>query len=148
MSKSPRKIKVSLHRSPALRVSKVSIGKEKICYLLVADKKIKYEIGRSRIVYIGTTRRGLNRISQSVAKRADDVLAIHGVTEFKARVVSCKPRQNVKTWLKLERAMLIRFKELFGEIPYCNSHGSKMKRTDEFSYFTESRIATILEDSG
>ena len=38
--------------------------------------------------------------------------------------------------------------ELFGEIPYCNSHGSKMKRTDEFSYFTESRIATILEDSG
>lgn len=143
------RLHVSLKRSPALRISRVSVGKSKLCYLLVANKKIKYKDGRSQIVYIGTTKKGLARVSQSVAARAEDVLAIHGVSAFEARVVTCSPRQNVKTWHKLERALLIRFREMFGEVPHCNTQGNRMKETDEFSkYFARKRITTILEDVG
>jgi len=112
------------------------------------NKKIKYPTGRSRIAYIGTTKKGIERISQSVAARADNVLGIHGVDEFKARVVTCKPRQNVKTWQKLERALLLMFKECYGQVPKLNVHGKKMQETDEFEYFVKKRIQTIIEDAG
>lgn len=143
-----RRLSVSLKKQPALRVSAISIGNEKLCYLLVADKKIKYANGRSRIVYIGTTKNGLTRISQSVAARAESVLSIHGVTEFKARVVTCQSRRRVKTWHKLERALLLEFKELYGVVPRCNTKGDKMTETDEFTYFSRSKIRMVIEDAG
>ena len=34
-------------------------------------------------------------------------------------------RQRVRKWLKLERALLIEFKRLFGDVPHCNSHGTR-----------------------
>lgn len=131
-----------------MRVTKVSSGVEKLCYILVANKKIKYEIGRSRVVYIGTTKKGIDRISQSVAKRSEDVLAIHGVDKFEARIVTCRARQNVKTWNKLERALLLAFREMFGEVPRLNTHGKNIKEVNEFELFAKSRIKTIIEDVG
>ncbi|MGE3274172.1 MAG: hypothetical protein AB7O67_03605 [Vicinamibacterales bacterium] len=115
-------------------------------YLLVADKKLKYRGGRSRIAYIGTTKRGMSRIAQSVAARAEDILSLRGVQRFHARVVTCKPRQKVRTWHKLERALLIEFKNIFGEVPTCNSHGTKMKETDEFDYFRRAGVRTVIEE--
>lgn len=145
------RLRVSLKRVPAMRVTKVSVGNERLCYLLVADKRLKYKSERSRIVYIGTTEKGLTRISQSVATRADAILGthgIHGVSEFKARVVTCAPRQHVKTWRKLERALLLVFREKYGEVPKLNKQGVGIKEVDEFTYFARSRIVTILEDAG
>lgn len=131
-----------------MHITNVSVGNDKLCYLLVVDKKLSYPTGRSKIAYIGTTEKGLTRISQSVAAKADEVLAIHGVKAFEARVVTCAPRQNVRTWHKLERAMLLIFRELFGEIPRLNRQGNRIRATNEFDYFAESRIKTILEDIG
>ena len=142
------RLRVSLKRAPAMRVTKVSVGNERLCYLLVADKKLKYKSERSRIVYIGTTEKGLTRISQSVATRADAILGMHGVSEFKARVVTCAPRQHVKTWRKMERALLLVFREKYGEVPKLNKQGVGIKEVDEFTYFAHSRIVTILEDAG
>lgn len=144
----PKRLTVSLKRAPAMRVTKVSIGDMRLCYILVANKKIRYSDGRSRIVYIGTTKKGLSRISQSVAARAEDVLAIHGVDEFKARVVTCRRRQNVKSWHKLERALLLVFREMFGEVPLLNTHGKNITEVNEFELFAKSRINTIIEDVG
>lgn len=141
-----RRLSISLKRGKALAVARVSIGKEKLVYVLVCDKKLQYENGRSRIAYIGTTKRGLSRITQSVAARAEKILALHGVLNFHARVVTCNPRQHVKTWHKLERAMLLRFRETYGEVPCCNSHGKNMKERDEFEYFAKTRINRILDD--
>lgn len=141
-----RRLKLSLVRQPALEATRVSIGKAKLVYLLIADKRLRYEGGKSRIAYIGTTKKGKDRLTQSVAGRADDILGTRGVYSFHVRVVTCRPRQKVKTWIKLERALLIMFKEMFGAVPTCNSHGKNMKRTDEFSYFAEFGVRHVIEE--
>ena len=133
MAKKIRKIRLSLKRDEALRATRVSVGKLKLVYVLIADKRIQYTKGKSKIVYIGTTKKGVERIAQSVAFRADDILKLHGVRTFTARIVTCAPRQNVKTWNKLERALLLVFRTRYGDLPRCNSNGSKMKETDELS---------------
>jgi len=142
----PRRLKVALKRDEALRVTRVTIGKNKLVYLLIADKRLKYKTGKSRIAYIGTTKKGVARIAQSVASRADHILSLHGVRTFHARIATCKPRQNVATWKKLERALLLSFRERFGEVPKCNSHGKRIKVTDEFRYFGSKGVANVIDE--
>ena len=141
-----RKLTVSLKRDEALRATRVSIGKNKLVYVLVADKRIKYSGGKSRIAYIGTTKNGVTRIAQSVAFRADDILSLHGVRTFHARIVTCRPRQKVATWRILERAFLLCFRERFGEVPKFNSRGKKMKVTDEFRYFRRAGVDSVIDE--
>lgn len=141
-----RKIPISLKHEVAMEATRVSIGDSKLVYILCADRRIKYPKGRSRIVYVGTTRHGIRRIAGSVAKRADDILQLRGVRRFHARIVTCRPRQRVKTWRVLERALLLAFRERFGEPPKCNTHGKRMRERDEFDYFRRRRIATIIDD--
>ncbi len=61
-------------------------------------------------------------------------------------MITCTPRQKVKTWLKLEKALLISFREQFGQVPQCNIHGKGIAETDHFSIFSVSRLRTIIED--
>ena len=142
----PRRLKLSLKRDEALRATRVSIGKNRLVYVLVADKRLKYAKGKSRIAYVGTTTKGVARIAKSVAFRAYDILELHGVRSFGARIITCKRRQNVSTWRKLERALLLVFREQLGGPPYCNSHGSRMKETDEFRYFSKSGVRLVLDE--
>jgi hypothetical protein len=86
-------------------------------WLAIADKRIRYPEGRSRIVYIGTTKRGARRVAQSIASRADKILTMRGVRSFHARMVTCRPRRNVKTWFLLKRALLVAFRERYGAVP-------------------------------
>lgn len=141
-----RRLQLSLKFGHALEATRVSIGNKKLVYILVADRRQKYELGRSRIVYIGTTRKGVSRVARSVAFRANDVLALRGVRSFHARIVTCPPRPNVATWLKLERALLVCFKERFGEIPTCNSHGKRMRERDVFRYFKKRAAAKVIDE--
>ena len=141
-----RRIRLSLHREHAMHATRVSIGKAKLVYVLVADKKLHYASGKSRIAYIGTTKKGSSRIAQSVATRAANILGITGVRSFHARVVTCRPRKRVKTWHYLERGLLITFKEMFGEVPWCNIHGKNIKRAKEFTYFAETGLRLVIEE--
>jgi hypothetical protein len=143
---SSRRLTVVLKRDSALQATRVSIGKSKLVYILVTDKRLQYPNGKSRIAYIGTTKRGLRRVATSAARHADEILSLRGVRSFDARVVTCRPRQRVKTWLVLERALLLAFKEKFGAQPRCNSHGKKFKERDEFEYFGRKRLLGILEE--
>jgi len=142
-----RRLAVSLNRDPAMGATRVSIRRTKLVYILVADKRLRYETGKSRIAYIGTTQNGASRVATSVAARAYDILSIRGVRRFDARIVTCTPRPRVKTWRKLERALLLEFRELFGEPPWCNTHGKRLREQDEFDrYFQRARIRNILHD--
>src|SRR4051812_6596732 len=104
-------LRVSLKRSPAIEVDRISIGNLKLVYVICADRKLVYPKGRSRIAYIGTTKTGIHRVAQSAANRSDQVLSLPKVDSFQVRIVTCTPRQNVKSWHKLERAMILVFKE-------------------------------------
>jgi hypothetical protein len=141
-----RRLPVSLKRDHAMQATRVSIGRLKFVYILLTDKKLKYRKGKSRVAYIGTTRNGVTRIAQSIAARAHVILGLRGVRSFEARIVTCRPRRRVRTWRKLERALLIEFREAYGQVPKCNSHGKKMRSTDECRYFARRRLLDILEE--
>ena len=113
-------------------------------------KQLKYPKGRSRIVYVGKTHDGIERIAKSAAYRAPSVLKIPGVTEFSVKVLVPKLRQRVDTAYKLERALLIKFCEKYGTPPYCNKTGQRMRQRDEFSNenFRSSRVDDILHYFG
>ena len=143
-----RRASIKRAREYALRVTRTAIQSDKLVYVLLGDKKVKYQDGRSRIFYIGTTKTGASRVAGSAANRATDILQHRGVKSLEAHIVTCKPRQRIKMWNKLERAMLLVFRDLFGEAPKCNSHGKKIKETDEFDYFARTRIEQIIRDLG
>src|SRR5258706_126350 len=126
----PRRASVSLKRETALTAKRVILGHDKLVYVLVADRKLDYPDGRSRIAYIGTTKLGGARIAQSVATRAEAILNLHGVTSFEARIVTCRPRQHVRMWHKLERALLLQFRNMLGEVPRCNIQGKNFTEVD------------------
>jgi|SRR5579859_1125100 len=141
-----RRLTVSLKHQTALTVERVPLDGQKLVYVLVQDKKHSYRDGRSRIVYIGTTKNGWGRVAQSAAAKVDSILGSRGVRRFTARVITCRPRRGVKTWLKLERALLLAFKAAHGEVPVLNTQGRRIKELDEFRYFKRSRLMRILDD--
>jgi hypothetical protein len=50
-----RRANISLKRKTALSAKRILVGNQKLVYVVVGPKPIKYEFGRSRILYIGTT---------------------------------------------------------------------------------------------
>lgn len=48
-----------------MEVNRVTVGKDKLVYVILQDKKMQYPEGRSRVVYIGTTKNGGARIATS-----------------------------------------------------------------------------------
>jgi len=144
-----RKLNVSLTKTPAMHVTRVSIGKKKkLVYVILSDKELKYPWGKSRIVYIGTTKHGVARFAQSAAVVSEKILGERGIRILTVRIVTCSPKPKVKSWMKLERGLLWVFRERFGEIPRCNSQGSKMKEEDEFKYFQRERLVKIVSELG
>jgi hypothetical protein len=141
-----RRITISVKRESALHATRISIGRLKLVYVLVADKRLDYPKAKSRIAYIGTTKRGLRRVASSVAVRTDQILALRGVRSLDARVVTCQPRQRVKSWFVLERALILTFREMFGGPPKGNSHGKRMKWRDELDYFRAERLIEVIEE--
>lgn len=140
-----KRLTVNLKPRHAMQVTRVSIGRKKLVYVIVAKRGLKYRWGKSKVAYIGTTKKGMARIAQSVAARAQDVLGLRGVREFTVRIVTCPPRPNVKTWEKLERALLLVFRHKYGDLPKCNTAGKNMKQRDEFRYFKRERLEKLLE---
>lgn len=143
-----RYLKVSLKRFHAIEVTRIAIGNQKLVYALIANKKFRHPYGKSSIEYVGTTKKGIQRVASSVAYRAEDILGTYGVTKITARIITCKPRRNVKTWIKLERAMLLLFREMYGEVPPINKQGHKIKETDEFKYFSRERLRKVVAELG
>jgi len=140
-----KRLPISLNKKQAMEVTRVSIGKKKLVYIILVKRPLKYQWGRSRIAYIGTTKKGMGRIAQSAAARADAILNLHGVRDFIVRVLTCPPRSNVKTWVKLERAILFVFRQRYGVLPKCNTQGKNMKERDEFKYFRRDRLERVLD---
>jgi hypothetical protein len=139
-------LRISLKRHQATTVDRVSVGKRKLAYVICADKKLRYGKKRSKIAYIGTTKNGIDRFAQSAASRSDQVFSLGGVERFTVHVVTCTPRQKVESWHKLERALILTFKKLFGAVPKCNIQG----KHENYSWSDEAdlvpRLTTIIED--
>jgi hypothetical protein len=140
-----KKLTIKTTRKPAVTITRSAVRTNQLVYLAVANKSLEYPHGRSRIVYVGTTKRGARRIAASAASKANEMLSGHGISSLDFYVVSCQSRQGVKTWHKLERGLILTFREMFGDIPHCNSQGSRFRWRDEDWYFTRRRLRSIVE---
>jgi len=107
-------MKVHVASKPAMTVHRRILTKDRIVYLLVGKKPFKYKGGKSRIAYIGTSKRGARRIASSAAHRADEVFSRWGSRQMDVFIASCEARPGLKSWQYLERALLANF---FGAIP-------------------------------
>jgi hypothetical protein len=124
-------MRVSLNRKPAMTVYRGALKHRKLVYVLAARKTlIRYQNGRSRVLYIGTTRKGISRIAASVAHRSKTILKQRGVRVMDVHVVSCEKRPGLKSWTLLERALVAQFRSRYFEVPLCNIQ-LKNKRSSE-----------------
>lgn len=132
-----------------LTVTRSSLKQEKLIYILVCNKKRHYREGSSKVVHIGRTEKGIARIAKSAAYRADKIFGKKGVTTFEARVVTFRKRRGEESRKKLERAFLLAFKGLYGELPLCNQQLKRKRTTDEFTrYFDKWQLQHILKKLG
>lgn len=123
-------MKVHLEKKPVMAIHRRILKKDRVVYFLVAPMPQEYAGGRSRIVYIGTTKKGARRIASSAAYRAQELLEQRGFRKFYVFVMSCKGRPGLKkTWIHLERACLAEFRSQYHEPPRCNTQGKKLRFT-------------------
>src|SRR4051812_29720185 len=93
-------------------------------YILVTNKHVKYPNGKSRVVYIGTTKRGARRVASSVAYRAEEALERRGSHTVDAHLLTYTGRTGKHNlWRHLERAALVMFQLEYGSIPILNKMG-------------------------
>jgi hypothetical protein len=135
--------------SGELTLSRMSNPQQpKLVYALITNKSLRYPYGRSKVAYLGTTQRGIKRITESVAEHAEDILGNHGVTKLSTKFFTCRGRRRVRMWKKLERALIIAFREQYGAVPRYNHHGRGWNWGDELEYFSEAAVRSLVRRLG
>ena len=143
MAEMRRSRTIRVNNRVAASVTRDCLRDKKLVYFILADRKLKYRKGRSRIAYIGTTRKGMSRVLSSLAYRAKKILRERGVRECHVKLVACAEWPGIETWRILERELLVGFRRLFGEVPLCNKHGKGIKCPN---FFTKARVRRVIED--
>src|SRR5690606_24986532 len=110
-----------------------------------SNKAFRYKYGKSRIVYIGTTKTGTSRIAQSAVDKSKELLTLHGIKQLEFYVVTCTSVRNLQSWKKLERALILTFRQMYGDPPKENKQGRKMKLGDEYKYFNRNQLEKVIQ---
>jgi len=116
-----RKLKIKSSKAALLTLTRSPLWSDKMVYILAANKYLRYENGRSRILYIGTTKRGAARPADSAVRKASQVFyKLHGVRTIDVHLATCGPRQAMPTWRRLESSLLEVFRNMYFELPKGN----------------------------
>jgi hypothetical protein len=141
-----RRINVRVARQPALTCTRAARDLDEVAYIIVADRRQTYETATSRIVYIGTSGRGLRRLAASAAQRAPEALRLPGVRRVHVVPVTYR-RPGAPVNLLLERALLATFREIHGGLPVLNKRGGTIRLDVAFSVFSKARMRTVLQQA-
>jgi hypothetical protein len=111
-------------------------------YILAANKYLKYPNGRSRILYIGTTKKGAGRPAVSAVNKASQVFGkLHGVKTIEVHIATCRPRQSTPTWKHLESSLLDAFRKKYFDLPRYN----KVRPRPKDGLFRDKALASLIE---
>jgi hypothetical protein len=111
-------------------------------YILAANKSFRYKNGRSRILYIGTTKKGGNRPAASAVNKASEVFyKLRGVKTIDVHIVTCAPRRAMQTWKRLESALLDTFRNRYFQLPKYN----KIRPTPRQGLFSIRALGKIID---
>jgi hypothetical protein len=123
-----RKLKV--HQPPKTALLTLTRSRrftDRMVYILTANKHQRYRdaksktVGRSQIIYIGTTKRGAGRTAASAVNKASEVFYhLRGVKTIDVHIVTCATHNKKGTWKKLEAAMLDAFRQRYFQLPTYN----------------------------
>src|SRR6266852_9727613 len=115
------KLKIRASKTTLLTMTRSHQWTDRMVYILAANKYLKYKNGRSRILYIGTTKKGAGRPAASAVNKASEAFyKLHGVKTIEVHVATCSPRRNLPTWKRLESALLNTFRNKYFELPRYN----------------------------
>lgn len=135
-------LKTSKH--PVLTIGRAALKADRLVYIIKSNKRQKYRFGRSRILYIGTTEVGAYRVAHSAVDKAYKFLRQYATKELQLYIVTCTRIPGVPTWEKLERALILQFRSIYGDVPRGNKTGMKMKWRDEREYFRTETLEKAL----
>jgi hypothetical protein len=115
-------------------------------YILVANKKFKYPSGeRTHVLYIGTTRKGARRPAASAVEKAMAMFgSVRGVKQIGIYLLNSESRRNVKTWQKLESALLAIFRQRYFRLPQENKKRGEYGNEEDIRYFKRENLLKIL----
>lgn len=129
----------------AVVLNRIAVKTEKLVYVIVSNKGMTYGKSKSRIVYFGTTSRGVDRVLNSLANKAREALGGHGTKRIEVHVYTVRARQNVQMWRKLEQGLILSFKDAYGCVPKYNNHGKNMQWTDQALYLSKTGLKNIVK---
>ena len=147
-----RMLRVRVSKESVLTVDRSRMWKDRLVYILVANKKFKYKSGRrTHVLYIGTTGKGARRPAVSaVAKAMATFGDRRGVKQIGVYLVNSGSRRNVRSWQKLESALLALFCQRYYELPIENKKHGEYVNEEDIQYFRREnllRILRLLEES-
>ncbi len=142
----PRKPRPKVHNTPAITITRTAYAAAELVYIAYANQPIRYEHGDSRIADIGATKNGVWRVASSAAGRAEELFTRRGVHTLEFYLVAAPRKGKHATYRKLERALLLRFRERYGSIPCANKQGKRLRWRAGDNVFTQASINTIIED--
>ncbi len=142
------KLRVTYKPKPAMRVNRSSLWSKKMVYVVLADRAIPYANGRSRVIYIGTTKKGESRPASNAASKSLSAFdELRGVKSTEVNLLVSQKRRNVETWAKLESALLVVFRALYGVLPRFNKRLEEFRRLEQVEkYFHSKRLIRVLRN--
>ena len=142
-----RKVHLGLSKQPVMTLGRKALWADRCVYILVTNKRVKYQNGKSRVVYIGTTKRGARRVASSLAHRAEEALERRGFRAVDAHLLTYTGRTGKQNlWKKLERAALVMFRTEYGSIPILNRVGKHFWPGSEFDHFSKWTLLKKLRE--
>ena len=144
----PHRLPITPSTKPVMTVFRRAIRAKRLVYLICTPRPQKYDRGRSRIVYIGTTGIGVRRVAASMAGKAIKFLTHHGVKYLDVFTITCPPRPGTRSWTHLERDLLIAFKFEFGSVPAANTSGKNLSPDKLSGLFQYRRLLKVLRARG
>ena len=139
------KIALKPSKTESIEIHRQAIRDDKLVYVIVMSKPIKYPDGKSKIGYIGTTGAGIYRVAHSGAHRATTLLRGHGQKSLKLFTITCSKRQGLQGSAGLlEKALLATFRREFGSVPKANKQGKNVKKPEALKWFTRARLEGVI----
>lgn len=126
-----RRLKIKSSKTSLLTITRSPLWIKHMVYILaLAEKKFwKYQNGRSRIIYIGTTKTGAGRPAASAVNKASQAFGtLHGVRTLEVHIATCRPRRHLETWRHLEASLLDAFFNRYHQLPKYNKVRPKTKK--------------------
>ncbi len=117
-------------------------------YLLVSPRRHPYPKGRSRVLYVGRTRVGAERILSSLSERIWKAFRLHGVHSLEVFVVHWKGMKRLNSSRHAENAFLVAFRQLHGRLPILNDKGEGLDENEAFEWFSRREVERHLRQFG